>query len=85
MADERSWLDSPFCAHLRTKKYYFLGRPPMDASDLLDASNHCWCAKTCVLLGPDDDPAHPDDCVQGRACFQPRFGAALADPTPGAS
>lgn len=66
---------SPFCADLRSKKYFFLQGPPMQASDMLDASNDCWCARTTQRLGPDKDLVHPDDCVAGRACFRSLYAA----------
>lgn len=61
---------SPICRHLRSKKYYFLDRPPMESSDVLDASNDCWCGVTMERVGPDDEVCHPDDCRAERACFE---------------
>jgi hypothetical protein len=61
---------SPFCAHLRTKKSYFLREPALKEEDLLDASGYCWCRKTMIALGPDGDAARPSDCREGRACFE---------------
>jgi hypothetical protein len=61
---------SPFCAHLRTKKAYFLREPALEEEDLLDASGHCWCLKTMLALGPDGEPVLPSDCRAGRACFE---------------
>ena len=72
---------TPLCAELRSKKYYLLGRVPLESADVLDASNDCWCARTSDRLGPDHDPVHPDDCRAGRACFKPLFGASAA-PSP---
>ncbi len=63
-------LISPFCGDLRTKKYYFLKRPAMEPADLLDASNDCWCARTQLRLGPDDESVDPADCSSGRVCFR---------------
>lgn len=62
----------PFCGDLRTKKYYFLNRPARDASELLDASNDCWCARTQMRLGPDDQRVDAEDCRSGRTCFRAR-------------
>lgn len=70
---------SPFCAHLRTKKAYFLERPARDERELVDASHWVWCACTMEILGPDQEPADPEDCRQGRSCFRP-----LGAPPPGA-
>jgi hypothetical protein len=66
---------SRLCAELRSKKWYFLSAPPRDASELLDASNRCWCARTSGQLGPDGDVVDPDDCVEGRTCWRALHGA----------
>jgi hypothetical protein len=65
---------SPICADLRSKKWYFLDRPPQSADDVLDASNDCWCARTEMRIGPDREVVHPDDCRSGRGCFRPIHG-----------
>lgn len=67
-------LATPLCADLRSKKYYFLDRPARTAADLLDASNDCWCARTGMRMGPDDQVVDASDCVSGRACYR-RAGA----------
>jgi hypothetical protein len=28
-----------------------------------------WCLATAEPVGPDDRPAHPHSCAQGRPCF----------------
>ena len=61
---------SPICADLRSKKTYFLGGPPMESSDVLDGSGHCWCRTTQQAIGPDGEAADPEDCRAGRACFR---------------
>ena len=61
---------SPYCAQLRSKKFYFLQRPPMEEEDLADGSGHCWCLKTMHAQGPDGDAVEPADCQAGRACFE---------------
>jgi len=61
---------SPFCAELRSKKYYFLKKPALVPADILDASNDCWCASTQMRLGPDDRGVDPESCRAGRACFR---------------
>ncbi len=63
-------LISPFCGDLRTKKYYFLKGPALEPADLLDASNDCWCGRTQIRLGPDDEGVNTDDCRSGRACYR---------------
>lgn len=61
---------SPFCIDLRSKKALFLGRPPMEESDLLDASRHTWCRRTMNSLGPDGEWVAPSECRAGRDCFK---------------
>ena len=66
---------SPFCRHLTSKKMILAAEPPLEASDVLDASQHCWCAKTQTVLGPDRFACHPEDCEdRERDCFESRFG-----------
>ena len=62
---------SPFCKHLTAKKSYFSELPPRTEEELVDGSNHCWCAKTQLALGPDRDVVGPQDCCEGRTCFEP--------------
>jgi hypothetical protein len=68
--DPRPAPASPFCVHLLSKKSYFLRRPPAEEADLLDASGHCWCRKTMLVLGPDGRPVEPAECRPGRPCFE---------------
>jgi hypothetical protein len=65
---------SPFCARLRSKKFYFLRTPPREVSDILDGSGRCWCQRTMDALGPDGRPVDPEDCQNGRRCYE-SFGA----------
>ena len=62
---------SPFCGRLRSKKYYFLKAPPIQPSDILDASGHCWCQRTMGSVGPDGRLVDPETCRAGRRCFEP--------------
>jgi hypothetical protein len=77
---------SPICADLRSKRYFFLQAPPMESSDVLDASNDCWCERSHDRVGPDKDLVHPDDCRAGRACFRSLYETpaprAVEEPTP---
>jgi hypothetical protein len=68
-------VNSPFCRELRSKKYFFLDTIATDASQYLDGSNHCWCSRTQMVIGPDGDSVAPDLCVPGRPCYR----SALAD------
>lgn len=69
---------SPYCARLRSKKYYMLGHPPLTESDLLDGSRHCWCQRTKQAVGPDADLVAPDTCQASRTCYEAIGGAPLA-------
>jgi hypothetical protein len=60
---------SPFCVHLQSKKRFFLRGPALEESDVLDASQHCWCRLTLQLLGPDGEVVEPRECRSGRSCF----------------
>ena len=61
---------SPFCCHLRSKKYYFLKSPPQTEADILDGSKSAWCAHTMDAVGKDGWPVFPEECRAGRACFE---------------
>lgn len=63
---------SPFCKYLTSKKAYFEELPPMTEEEVVDGSNHCWCAKTQLAVGPDTDPVAPEDCQAERDCFESR-------------
>lgn len=64
---------TPFCAELRSKKYYMLDRLPAVMEDFLDPSGHCWCYHTQQALGPDGQHAGPEECVPGRRCYRSAF------------
>ncbi len=66
---------SAFCGALRSKKFFMIDAVPTDASQYLDASNHCWCRTTQQVIGPDGAAVHPDSCVTGRSCYSSAFGA----------
>ena len=61
---------SPFCAHLRTKKWFFLEAPAMTEDDILDGSGRSWCEQTAQSIGPDGKICAPETCRQGRACHE---------------
>jgi hypothetical protein len=61
----------PYCLELRSKKLAFSRTPPRSEDDILDASNHCWCATTKQALGPDNELVRPEDCRSGRECYRP--------------
>ena len=66
-------VQSAFCASLRSKKFFMRDALPTEASDYLDASNHCWCRMTQQVIGPDGGIVNPEACVNGRACFSSAF------------
>ena len=66
---------STFCSSLRSKKFFMIDELATDASQYLDASNHCWCRLTQQVIGPDGDSVRPDSCVAGRDCYSSAFEA----------
>jgi len=66
---------SSFCGSLRSKKFFMIDELPTDASQYLDASNHCWCRMTQQVIGPDGAMVHPESCVIGRDCYSSAFEA----------
>jgi hypothetical protein len=66
---------SVFCSSLRSKKFFMIDALPTEASQYLDASNHCWCRMTQQVIGPDGGTVHPDSCVAGRDCYSSAFEA----------
>ena len=67
--------ESAFCSSLRSKKFFMIDALPTDASQYLDASNHCWCRLTQQVIGPDGASVNPDSCVAGRDCYTSAFEA----------
>ncbi len=63
---------SPYCTHLASKKSYFNELPPQTDEQVVDGSQHCWCTKTMLAVGPDGDVVGPEDCAGGRECFESR-------------
>jgi len=73
VSEAAATVQSPFCASLRSKRFFMRDALPTEASDYLDASNHCWCRMTQQVIGPDGGIVNPDVCVNGRACFSSAF------------
>jgi hypothetical protein len=61
---------TPFCGELRSRAFLMLDVIPTDASQYLDASNHCWCFHTQQVLGPDGELVAPEHCTPGRGCYR---------------
>jgi hypothetical protein len=74
-SEETVVAQSAFCNSLRSKKFFMLDTLPTDASQFLDASNHCWCRLTQQVIGPDGGTVHPESCVAGRSCYSSAFDA----------
>ena len=66
---------SAFCSSLRSKKFFMMDALATDASQYLDASNHCWCRITQQVVGPDGGTVYPEVCVAGRNCYTSTFEA----------
>jgi hypothetical protein len=62
-------IQSPFCGALRSKKFFMIDGLATDASQYLDATNHCWCRETQKVIGPDGGRVQPNRCVPGRECY----------------
>ena len=67
-------IESAFCGSLRSKKFFMLDGLATEASQYLDASNHCWCRETHLVFGPDGGRARPERCVPGRSCYSSALG-----------
>lgn len=70
-------MQTPFCADLRSKKFYMLDVIPTTAEDFYDASGCVWCYHTQVPIGLDGLHAGPDECKPGRSCYR-----SALDPKP---
>lgn len=68
--------ESPFCGLLRSKKFFMREELATEAAHYLDASNHCWCRETQMVVGPDGGRAAPSRCVAGRSCYVSALGGA---------
>ena len=65
------------CADLCSKKLMVHGGHARCAEDVLDRSQHCWCARTEKALGPDGELAWPVDCDAKRSCYRSPYGDLL--------
>ena len=59
----------PVCRRLRTRMYYVVGREHLDLQQESPSAQY-WCARTAVVLGPDDLYCSPTTCQPGRSCFE---------------
>ncbi len=61
------------CKHLRTKKMFTGFSAEESFAEKLDdhvTPNHFWCNCTQTVVGPDDQPAHKENCTPGRSCYE---------------
>ena len=63
-------MQTPFCGHLRSKKFFLSDQIAAAAEDYLDASGHCWCYHTQQVVGPHGEIVMPERCVPGRSCYR---------------
>lgn len=63
-------MQSAFCSELRSKKFFMMDALATSASQYLDGSNHCWCCRTQLVVGPDGGRVRPEHCVPGRSCYK---------------
>ena len=68
--------ESPFCGSLRSKKFYMRDGLATEEAHYLDASNHCWCRETHLVVGPDGGRVTPSRCVPGRSCYGSALGVS---------
>jgi hypothetical protein len=74
-------VQTPFCADLRSKKFYMLDVIPSTAEDFYDASGCVWCYHTQVPIGPDGLFVSPEECGPGRKCYRSALDPRPAPPS----
>lgn len=67
-------IQSPFCASLRSKKFFMIDGIASSAEDYIDAANHVWCCETQEVIGPDNKGVFVDRCTPGRSCYTSAIG-----------
>lgn len=70
MSEGRTIKLTASCLHLRNKAMYSDGQ--QDVRGMVDESIDTipfFCTQTCDCLGPDNEPASPQDCKPGRKCY----------------
>ncbi|NUO83538.1 hypothetical protein HUU05_25980 [candidate division KSB1 bacterium] len=58
------------CVNLRTRSNYLPAFQQAELNYNPDDYTPCQCLKTLHVIGPDDRPVTPEDCVAGRRCFE---------------
>jgi hypothetical protein len=60
------------CRHLRSAGMYVYTDRQNTAPDADYDETPCWCLKTMMNFGPDDERVSTSDCRDGsRSCYQP--------------
>ena len=76
-APNRNRLPRGACEHLWTKTMFMAMDHPDDLEEYQDEHARTaayWCTKNFSFpVGPDELPACPDSCIEGRSCWTPRF------------
>lgn len=70
MSESRPIKLTASCLHLRNKAMYSDDR--LNTPGMVDESLDTipfFCTQTCDCLGPDNEPASPQDCKPERKCF----------------
>ena len=64
-------LQSPQCAHLRSKGMYVTGYMDPASEDVEGhGDGYCWCNQTQHMYGPDDQFVDRQQCNTSRPCYQ---------------
>jgi hypothetical protein len=63
--------DLPVCKRLRSRGFYLTEPDEVEHFEFSPESS-CWCARTSIVLGPDDILCSADMCLPGRSCFEAR-------------
>ena len=72
-------LDPPVCCRLRSKGAGVVYGDAVRWENGYVPTAVFWCLATVEPVGPDDHPAHPHACVQGRPCFSHGADARTPD------
>ena len=59
----------PVCKRLRSRGFYNAEPEETDHFEFSPESS-CWCARTAIVLGPDDILCSLEMCQTDRACFE---------------
>lgn len=69
-------INTPFCAELRSKKFYIHNHIFTTAEEYYDQSGHIFCYHTQLPVGPDGHRVEAEACTPDRGCYR----SALSEP-----